>query len=160
MKITGENKPKPGESRRIAGLNPDGTVNIDGGCAMTKPAGLFCLNRKSKSPLLPAPSPPLALTSVSPEPLSSGKGGGKTGLCCAAGDAMAPARSCEKDLQSSESEKKLETSVMGPGLKPMPSPPPVPGPPPLKKPSAKGRGGREIVGGGPGGALVLDVDDE
>lgn len=52
---------------------------------------------------------------------------------------MAPARSCEKDLQSSPpSEKKLERRVMGPGLRP-----------PLKRVSV--RGGRVMVGrtGGP-----------
>lgn len=61
-------------------------------------------------------------------------------LVLAAGEAIAPARSCEKDLKSSESEKKLETRVIGPGLKPMPMPE-------VKNVSLKERGGRDIVAG-------------
>lgn len=78
------------------------------------------------------------LLTTSAELLSSdggrGIGSGGGGLL---GEAMAPASSWEKDLQSSESEKKLESRVMGPGLKPGPL---------EKNVSAKERGGGVMVG--------------
>ena len=67
------------------------------------------------------------------------------------GEDMAPARSWEKDLQSSESEKKLERSVIGPGLNPM-----VPGVPLEKNVSVKERGGSVMVVGREGNDLEGD----
>lgn len=111
----GENS--PGESRKPAG-------NIGEGGPIDCPAGSFCLNLNSEL--------------SSPEFLSSSCGN-------PAGDSMAPASSWEKDLQSSPSEKKLETRVIGPGLKPKPCPV-APPPEVLKSVSKEVRGGRVIVG--------------
>lgn len=88
--------------------------------AMTKFMGLLCLN----------PTPLWVPSSSLPELLSPA-------AAKASGEAMAPARSCEKEVAEESLAKKLETRVMGPGLTP---------PPPAKKASAMGRGGRVMVG--------------
>ena len=132
----GEKRPKKlGESSRIAGLSPGGTVNIDGDWEMIKPVGLLCLN-------LGSTSPPLEL--LFPSSLAAPA----DAAAAAAGEAMAPARSWEKDLNSSDSGNMFETRVIGPGLNPTPA---------LKNISLNGRGGRDKVGRD-GAPVDLDVD--
>lgn len=124
-----------GDSSSPPGLSPVGTMKKgdcirDCGCDTVKLVGRF-------SHTIPLPC---RLPSS-----SAALGGGSGGLrcCCAAaaatGDIIAPARSCEKDLHSfsGSSLKKLETSVMEPGLTSAP---------PRKRLSTVERGGTDIVG--------------
>lgn len=105
--------------------------------AMTKFMGLLCLN--------PLWGPSSSLPELSAADAAAAEK--------AIGEAIAPARSCEKERQSAAASepKKLETRVMGPGLAPAAA---------EKKASAEGRGGSVMVGRG-GGAVpesVLGVD--
>lgn len=89
-----------GESSKPPGLKPGGTVK-NGDCPTNKFIGRLC----------PKFKPP-------PLPLPSDSSGPPSADVLADGDAIAPARSWEKERHSDSesSAKKLETRVMGPGL--------------------------------------------
>lgn len=120
------------------GLSPGGTMNSEVrlsscscGGATTRVTGLLRL--KPPSPFLPS-------SGESPQLSSFPESCRNPGFAAAAiGEAMAPARSWEKE-KGPCSEKKLETRDIGPGLNPIP-------PSPLEnRDSIEPRGGTTIVG--------------
>lgn len=97
--LTWRGEKKPGELRKPEGLNPGGIMNTGGGWVeeefpTTKFTGRFCLNPNFSSPV-PLPEFPPSLAEL------SGKKLGSLGVPApATGEAMAPARSWEKERQS------------------------------------------------------------
>ncbi|KAH0454494.1 hypothetical protein IEQ34_016418 [Dendrobium chrysotoxum] len=114
-----------GESSKPPGLSPAGTVKY-GDCATNKFIGRLCPKFKLAPPRSPPTPPPrlprasasVVSTDVRGAAVSSPSARNLRGAVIAAGDAIAPASSCEKERHSDSgsSAKKFETNVIGPGL--------------------------------------------